>query len=247
MSVKKGLLSAVGLALLALGIQLPIQAQTLSDAPTPEKSAAYSVPLDEVVPTDFTAEQFSETAYEVSVDEVSTEEVTAADEVSTEEATAADLTYPTAEETELAQSRRRSRRTARSAPAFIGIGGDIGTIDDLSFAVISKVSLSQQVAIRPSVIFSDDLAVLVPVTYEFSRFNTEAGQFQVRPYAGVGASYLDEDDSSEIGLLLAGGIDVPISQRFTLNAQANYAGIFSDNENFGATVGVGYNFSGLGL
>lgn len=235
MFAKKGFLSTVGLALLAFGIQAPLQAQTLSDNSLTGKSEAYSVPLNEVIPADVSTAQLVEVASEGVVDETFAEE------------SSVELTYPTAEEeTELAQSRRRSRRTARSAPAFLGIGGDIGTADDLSFAIISKLAFSQQFAIRPSVIFNEDLAVLVPVTYEFSQYNTEAGQFQVRPYAGVGASYLDEDDSSEIGLLLAGGVDVPLSQRFTLNAQANYAGVFSDTENFGVTVGVGYNFGGLG-
>ena len=239
MSIKKGFFGAVGLALLAFGLQLPTHAQSLAESEQSIVQEAYPTPLSKGLLDD---------ALTKSAQPMSSESEALADAtfMVEPEATAADLTYPVAEEEAIAQSRRRTRRTASSAPAFIGIGGDLGTTDDLSFAVISKLALSQQIAIRPSVLIGEDFAVLVPVTYEFSRFNTEAGRFQVRPYAGVGASYIDEDDSSELGLLLAGGVDVPISRRFTLNAQANYAGIFSDSENLGVTVGVGYNFGGFG-
>lgn len=242
MSIKQGFFSAVGLALLALGVQLPVQAQSLAETDASASSEVYQTPLNEAVPYEVTADALAAQPVVTDTQSLPDESL-----VVEPEASAAELAYPTAEETEIAQRRRRTRRSARSAPAFLGIGADIGTTDDLSFAVISKLALGQQLAIRPSVVFSDDLAVLVPITYEFSRFNTEAGRFQVRPYAGAGASYIDEDDSSEIGLLLTGGVDIPLSQRFTANAQANYAGIFSDSENFGVTLGVGYNFGGLGL
>jgi len=143
---------------------------------------------------------------------------------------------------ELAQARRRTRNTARGSN-FIGIGADFGTADDVTFAVISKYALNNQVALRPSVLVGDDFAVLVPVTYEFNQFSTNVQGFQIRPYAGLGASYTDANDESNLGLLATAGLDIPVSRRFTLNTQANYAGIFSDEENFGVTVGIGYNFS----
>ena len=242
MFLKQGFFGAIGLALLALGTQLPVQAQSLPETEQPTNSQAYQTPLNEVAPYEITADslaaQPSPTAAQALTDETFTVE---------SDASEAELAYPATEETEIAQSRRRTRGSASSAPAFIGIGADLGTTDEVSFAVISKLALGQQLAVRPSVLIGEDFAVLVPVTYEFSQFNTEAGRFQVRPYAGVGASYIDQDDSSEVGLLLSGGVDIPISQRFTANAQANYAGIFSDSENFGVTLGVGYNFGGLGL
>ena len=85
--------------------------------------------------------------------------------------------------------------------------------------------------------------MLVPVTYEFNQLAANAGGFQLRPYAGVGASDSDGDDDSDINLLLSAGVDVPISQQFTLNGQANL-GVLNDTD-FGATVGVGYNFGGF--
>lgn len=159
---------------------------------------------------------------------------------------AAKLTSPASEEaTDIAQARRRTRGARVPGSDFIGIGADFGTASDVSFAVISKLTLRDQIAVRPSVIVGNNFAVLVPVTYDFSRFNTDVEGFQIRPYAGVGASYVDNNGSS-VGLLLTAGVDVPVARNFTANAQANYAGIFSDSSNFGVTVGVGYNFSGLG-
>ena len=248
MSMKKGLLSALGLALLAMGIQQPVRAQSLSEGELSTASYEVAVPtLNEVAPDAMSLEQ--EVASEMESQDwmIETEsaavEALAAEPVETE----AELAYPTAEETELAQRRRRrrTRNTAPSSPNFIGIGGDIGTTEDLSFAVISKFSFGRQLGIRPSVLVGEDFAVLAPVTYEFSQLNSDVQGFQVRPYAGAGASYIESDDEDEFGLLLTGGVDIPVSRRFTVNAQANYAGVFTDSENFGVTVGVGYNFGGL--
>ena len=141
---------------------------------------------------------------------------------------------------EVAQARRRTRRTVRQGSDFIGIGADFGYADDVSFAVISKLSINDTIAVRPSVLIGDDFSVLVPVTYEFSQFSTQVDDFQIRPYAGVGAAYSDDDDDDDFNLLLAAGADIPVSQRFTVNAQANL-GVLGDTD-FGVTVGVGYNF-----
>lgn len=144
-------------------------------------------------------------------------------------------------EFDVAQARRRTRNVqTRRATDFVGVGADFGYADDVSFAVISKLSLSDSIALRPSVLIGDDFSVLVPVTYEFDQFSDEISDFQVRPYAGIGASYSDSDNDEDINLLLSAGADIPLSQRFTLNAQANL-GVFNDTD-FGVTVGVGYNF-----
>ncbi len=163
-------------------------------------------------------------------------------------AAAAELALPAAEDFEepatLAQARRRTRGDAVIGSDFIGIGADFGYAGDVSFAAISKFSFTERLAARPSILIGDDFAVLVPVTYDFSRFSTDLGGFQLRPYAGAGVSYTDsEDDDSDINLLLSAGVDVPVSQRFTFNAQLNY-GVLNDSQ-FGGTVGVGYNLGNL--
>ncbi|PZO20181.1 MAG: hypothetical protein DCF25_07135 [Leptolyngbya foveolarum] len=250
MSMKKSLLGAVGLLMLAIGIQLPVQAQSVSERDLlTGREAAYEVPLGEA-PNETTAEALGAQTLGAQTLGAQTwvpqEEALTAETLMAEPgAEATELVYPVPEAAEVAQARRRRTSSAAANPDFIGIGGDVGTAGNISFAVISKLSLGRQIAVRPSILVGDDFAVLAPVTYEFSRFDTNAGGFRISPYAGVGASYIDGDNSSDLGLLVSGGVDVPVSEQFTVNAQANYAGIFSDSQNFGVTVGVGYNFGGL--
>lgn len=258
MSIRKKLLGALGLALMAAGIQvgtqLPANAQTL-EVPTAEVEALAAQMPEEIEANSWTQPESLSAQGLLETEATSGQFVPVADEYATfqsEDLETADL--ETAEPVELAQARRRTRNSAaarRGGGNFVGIGADFGYADDVSFAVISKISLSQQVALRPSVLIGDNFSVLLPVTYEFSRFSTDVGSgFQIRPYAGVGASYVDGNDDNDsddenFNVLLAAGADVPLSRRFTLNAQANL-GLFNDTD-FGVTVGVGYNFGGLGL
>jgi hypothetical protein len=246
MSMSTKVFGTLGLALLALGMQLPAKAQTMQ-APTAatqpvemqateaQATEAQTIlptaPVEEISPARWTQpESLSAAALQP--------ESAAAEQPSTAEAD--QLTYPIAEDSqELAQARRRTRNTVNS-PSFIGIGGDFGYAGDASFAVISKFSVSDKVSLRPSVLIGDDLSVLVPVTYDFSSYSTDVAGFRFLPYAGVGASYQDSSDNENFNLLLAAGADVPLSRQFTLNAQAN-VGVLNGTD-FGVTVGVGYNF-----
>lgn len=264
MSVRKGLLGAVGLAVLAMGIQRPVRAQTVvpNETASVVESASASKPVDSrLTLSDLAVDDNSadlnateiEPAALTGSESLTAEDLVSADEMaatqaqpSATETEASTLASPSTEESaQLAQARRRTTRGVAGSSNYIGIGADFGTTDDISFAVISKYALSDQIAVRPSVLIGDGFAVLVPVTYQFNRFSTDIQGFQISPYAGVGASYVDGDDDSNLGLLLSGGVDVPLSQRFTANAQANFTGIFSDESNFGVTVGVGYNFGGF--
>jgi len=213
MFVKKGLLGGLGLSLLLLGVQPAAKAQSVEDV------TFDATPIGEGAATELAG---LETAQATPF---------------RQEAAAGAIEEPT----ELAQARRRTRNAAgRRGSDFVGVGADFGFADDVSFAVISKLSFSENIAIRPSVLIGDDFSILVPVTYEFNQLSTNVDNFQVRPYAGVGASYTDDDDDDDLNLLLSAGADIPISQRFTFNAQANL-GVFNDTD-FGVTVGVGYNF-----
>ena len=267
MSVRTGLLGAVGLAVLAMGIQQPVRAQTAmsnelaaDESVSVAESADGELALSDLTTADDTAGLNTaslspneiEPAAWTSPESLSAEGLLSADEVTSAQAQpsatepAATLADADSEESvQLAQARRRTTRGVAGSSNFIGIGADFGTTDDISFAVMSKLAFNDQIAVRPSVLIGDGFAVLVPVTYEFNRFSTDVQGFQLRPYAGVGASYVDSDDDDSFGLLLSGGVDVPLSRRFTANAQANFAGVFSDESNFGVTVGVGYNFDGF--
>ncbi len=123
----------------------------------------------------------------------------------------------------------------------IGIGGDTG-IGEGSFSIISKVGLTRNFSARPSVLFGDNTTILLPVTVDFPSQNVETTRFNVAPYIGGGA-VISTGDDSDIGVLLTGGIDVPINSQFTATAGVNVG--FVDETNIGVILGVGYNFSGF--
>ena len=135
-------------------------------------------------------------------------------------------------------------RATRSGSSYIGIGGNIGLtgdsgLGDSGFAVFSKIGLTRNFSVRPSVIFSNDTDFIIPVTFDFP---IEAEPFQrinFAPYVGAGV-LISTNDNNNIGLAITGGVDVPISNQFT--ATAGLTAGFSDQTNLGITVGIGYNF-----
>lgn len=144
-------------------------------------------------------------------------------------------------------------RTTRSGPSYIGIGGNIGLGDgdtalgDGSFAVFSKVGLTSFLSVRPAVLFSDDPTILIPVTFDFIPGVTDVTEdlsgelgLRISPYVGGGVA-ISTGDGSTVDFLLSGGVDVPLTSRFTATAAVN-ATLF-DNPAVGLMLGVGYNFS----
>lgn len=139
------------------------------------------------------------------------------------------------------------RNQAGVSRNFIGIGGNIGfdddsTIGDSGFAVISKLSLADNISLRPAAVIDDDVTFLVPVTYNFVSRAVDIGPRSLVPYVGGGVAISTEDDSEVAGLISA-GVDVPISSQFTANGQANLS--IADETGFSILLGIGYNFSGL--
>jgi len=72
----------------------------------------------------------------------------------------------------------------------IGIGSGDTALGEGSFAVISKIGLLRSFSVRPSLLFSDDVTILLPVTYDFSfgEGPTETFGFTAAPYVGIGAA-----------------------------------------------------------
>ncbi len=139
-------------------------------------------------------------------------------------------------------------RATRSGSSYIGVGGNIGLggetgIGEGSFSVMSKIGFTRNLSVRPSVLFGDDVTVLLPVTLDFPTENLEITRLNVAPYIGGGA-IISTGDDSDVGVLLTGGIDVPINTQFTATAGVN-VGFVDDDTDVGVMVGVGYNFSGL--
>ncbi|MBN3940240.1 MAG: fasciclin domain-containing protein [Nostoc sp.] len=139
-------------------------------------------------------------------------------------------------------------RSTRGGRSYIGVGGNIGlsgddtALSDTNFTVISKLGLTNNISVRPSVIFGDDTIFLVPVTLDFSpRRAGSVGErtFAISPYIGAGVA-IEANADTDIGLLLTGGVDVPLGSKLTLTGGVNAA--FVDDTDVGLQLGIGYNF-----
>ncbi|MGD1910329.1 MAG: hypothetical protein ACFB2X_05580 [Rivularia sp. (in: cyanobacteria)] len=140
-------------------------------------------------------------------------------------------------------------RGTRSGPSYIGVGGFIGFDDDSAlgdgaFSVLSKIGFSRNFSIRPSVLFDDDAVFLIPLTIDFpvnSIADTGVQRISVAPYFGAGISINTDDDADDVGFLVTGGVDVPVSRKITATGGVNI-GFSDDNADVGLLLGVGYNF-----
>jgi len=145
--------------------------------------------------------------------------------------------------------------------SYIGIGGNIGldgdtALGDTNFTVISKIGLTRNLSLRPAAVFGDRTVFLVPVTYDFNLQPTEAfdERLSIAPYLAAGVAFStgvedddevdvfedDDDDDADVGPMITGGVDFPLSERFTATAAVNAA--FFDDTDIGLVLGVGYNF-----
>ncbi len=156
---------------------------------------------------------------------------------------------PASKETQIAQTDIDLGRTTRGGSSYVGVAGNLGlggetAIGSTNLAVISKIGLTRNLAVRPSAIFGGSTAILVPVTYDFAlqRGNETLEPARFSPYAGAGVS-LNTGDDTGIGLIATGGVDVPLSAQYTANAGVNVS--FKEKTDFGLLLGVGYNFSGF--
>ncbi|WP_375512621.1 fasciclin domain-containing protein, partial [uncultured Nostoc sp.] len=142
----------------------------------------------------------------------------------------------------------RPGRTTLGGPSYIGVAGNIGlsgddtALSDGNFAAISKIGLTRNISVRPAVIFGDDTLFMVPLTLDFSpRTAGAVGErtFAISPYIGAGVA-IEANLDTDIGLLLTGGVDLPVGSRFTVTGAVNAA--FLDDTDVGLLFGVGYNF-----
>ncbi|MDZ8188032.1 MAG: fasciclin domain-containing protein [Nostoc sp. ChiSLP02] len=139
-------------------------------------------------------------------------------------------------------------RATRGGRSYIGVAGNIGlsgndtALSEGNFTVISKLGLTNYLSVRPSVLFGDDTIFLVPLTYDFTpRAAASVGErtLSIAPYIGAGVA-IEANLDTDFGLLLTGGVDVPLGSRFTVTGAVNAA--FMDSTDVGLLLGVGYNF-----
>jgi hypothetical protein len=139
-------------------------------------------------------------------------------------------------------------RATRSGSSYIGVAGNIGLGGDSTalgrgnFAVISKIGLTREFSVRPAAVIGSDTTILLPLTYDFNLKPVELTPARFAPYVGAGVAF-STSGSDAVGLLLTGGVDVPLTSDFTATAGLNAA--FRDKTDVGLLVGVGYNFSGF--
>lgn len=141
----------------------------------------------------------------------------------------------------------------RGGSSYVGVAGNLGLSDDGdtavgdgNFMIISKIGLTNRLSARPSVVLGDNATFLIPVTYDFTLRSADAftEPLPIAPYLGGGVA-ISTGDSSDIGLLITGGVDVPLTPQLTATAGVNAA--FADGSDVGLLIGVGYNFSGFGF
>jgi len=141
-------------------------------------------------------------------------------------------------------------RSTRSGSSYFGIGGNIGigsgdtAVGEGSFAVLSKIGLTRSFSVRPSLLISDDVTILLPITYDFSfgEGPTEGFGFRAAPFVGLGPA-ITTGGGGSVDLLLTGGIDIPISSQFTATASVNAS--VTGEPAVGILLGIGYNFAGF--
>ncbi|MEA5516361.1 fasciclin domain-containing protein [Nodularia sp. UHCC 0506] len=137
--------------------------------------------------------------------------------------------------------------TTRGGSSYVGVAGNIGvsgnsTLSESNYAVLSKIGLTNTISVRASVILGGDTLFLVPVTLDFSprSANPLGGeQLSISPYLGAGVA-IEGGGDSNVGFLLTGGVDLPLSDRFTATGAVNAA--FLDQTDIGLLLGIGYNF-----
>ncbi len=154
--------------------------------------------------------------------------------------------------TKIAQSDIDLGSTGRSVSRFyvgiganIGLGGGSSALSDGNFLVYSKLGLTRNISVRPAAVLSSNTVITIPVTYDFN-FSAPSDPFSeplpIAPYAGIGAA-IKTGNNSDVGFLLTGGVDVPLTQQFTATAGVNAA--FFNQTDVGLLLGIAYNFSGF--
>lgn len=135
-------------------------------------------------------------------------------------------------------------RATRSGPSYIAVGGNIGfggntALGRGSFVVTSKVGLTNNFSARPGLVIGRSPTILLPVTVDFPVQSAIDGRVRVAPFVGGGIA-ISTRGNATVRALAMGGVDIPLSDRFTATASAN-AAFFSRTE-IGVILGIGYNF-----
>ncbi len=145
-------------------------------------------------------------------------------------------------------------KTAEKAPPrklknFVGVGGNIGVsgnetgLSAGAAALITKRDLNDWLSIRGvTTLFSgerNDRTIALTVNFPIQ---SKSKKILLVPYVGGGALISSRNflDDLIVRGLVTGGIDLPISRRFTATTSVNVG--FADQPQVGLQIGVGFNF-----
>ncbi|MBD1827113.1 hypothetical protein NDI47_03280 [Microcoleus vaginatus GB1-A2] len=221
---------------------------TVETAKKSDRPTSIVVETNNSEPTATKEEKEVKTAQELLSNPVSTSAsaLTNQPKVAEKPATLSEPTEKVAQGTQI-----RPGRATRSGPSYVGIGGNVGfggdsALGDGSFAIISKIGLTNNLSVRPTVLFRENLTLVVPVTFDFvSQQTVEVSEdfvISAAPYAGAGVIVTTGDDGN-FGFLISGGVDVPLTRNLTATAGLNIG--FVDGADVGLLVGVGYTFPNI--
>jgi hypothetical protein len=156
---------------------------------------------------------------------------------------------------QLAQQPDRAANGRRNSSKFsyIGIGGAIGLSDDDEsstlgeggFSLLSKTAFTDRLSLHNASVLGDKGTSVIALTVDFPIYNKASESIAAVPFVGGGVAISDLfGDDTDVGFALTGGVDVPLSYRWTATGRIA-AGFFDDNTDLAILLGVGYTFTGF--
>ncbi len=130
---------------------------------------------------------------------------------------------------------------AQAAPdySYVGIGGG-----DEGFAVNGKLSLAENLSVRPAVStdfdFDDgeDVSYVLPITYDFNSLDPDS---RLYPFLGAGINGELGDDST-VEFAVTGGADYRFNNRWLANGSVVWSPFQDGSDDVDFIAGIGYSF-----
>jgi hypothetical protein len=137
---------------------------------------------------------------------------------------------------------------SRQPRNFIGVGGSIGLsgedigLSESGFAIMNRKDLNDRLSIRGANVFGstrNDNTIALTVNFPV---RSSSGETQLIPFVGGGLLISSKGLFNDVLVrgLATGGIDVPLSRRFTATSAVNVG--FTDPVAVGVGLGVMYGF-----
>jgi hypothetical protein len=147
-----------------------------------------------------------------------------------------------ANETPTEQTQSRPLRNQIGIGGSLGVSGSNTGLSEGGFAILTKNDLNDFLSLRGTTVFGDTrtdntLALTANIPIRF-----RSGDFQLVPFMGGGVLISSKSVFNDMIVrgLVTGGIDIPISQRFTFTTSVNVG--FTEKTSVGVQLGIMYQF-----